>query len=31
MDDDGKVLLSHARAAVEHAHKDGGNRSLMAE
>jgi len=31
MDDDGKVLLSHARAAVEHAHQDGGNRSLMAE
>lgn len=31
MDDEGKVLLSHARAAVEHAHKDGGNRSLMAE
>lgn len=31
MDDDGKVLLSHARAAVEHAHKEGGNRSLMAE
>ncbi len=31
MDDEGKVLLSHARAAVEHAHQDGGNRSLMAE
>ena len=31
MDDEGKVLLSHARAAVEHAHKEGGNRSLMAE
>lgn len=31
MDDEGKILVSHARAAVEQAHKEGGNRSLMAE
>ncbi|MCA9814820.1 MAG: diguanylate cyclase [Cyanobacteriota/Melainabacteria group bacterium] len=31
MDDEGKILMSHARAAVEQAHKEGGNRSLMAE
>lgn len=31
MDDEGKILLSHARAAVEQAHREGGNRSLMAE
>lgn len=31
MDDDGSVLLSHARAAVNHAHNSGGNMTLMAE
>ena len=31
MDDEGKILLSHARAAVEHAHSQGGNTSLLAE
>lgn len=31
MDDEGKVLLSHARAAVSHGHANGGNISLKAE
>lgn len=31
MDDDGSVLMSHARAAVSHAHNSGGNMTLMAE
>lgn len=31
MDDEGKVLLSHARAAVSHGHMNGGNISLKAE
>ncbi|MBK7750273.1 MAG: response regulator [Candidatus Obscuribacter sp.] len=31
MDDDGSVLMSHARAAVSHAHASGGNMTLMAE
>lgn len=31
MDDEGKVLLSHARAAVAHGHMSGGNVSLKAE
>ncbi len=31
MDDDGSLLMSHARAAVAHAHKSGGNLTLMAE
>lgn len=31
MDDSGKLLMSHARAAVAHAHKSGGNMTLMAE
>ncbi len=31
MDDDGSVLMSHARAAVNHAHNSGGNMTLMAE
>lgn len=31
MDDDGKVLLSHARAAVAEGHKAGGNITLKAE
>lgn len=31
MDDEGKILLSHARAAVSHGHMNGGNISLKAE
>ena len=31
MDDRGNLLLSHARAAVQHAHNTGGNMTLMAE
>jgi len=31
MDDEGRVLLSHARAAVSHGHMNGGNISLKAE
>lgn len=31
MDDEGKVILSHARAAVAHGHANGGNMSLKAE
>jgi GGDEF domain-containing protein len=31
MDDHGKLLMSHARAAVAHAHTSGGNMTLMAE
>lgn len=31
MDDDGSLLMSHARAAVAHAHASGGNMTLMAE
>jgi diguanylate cyclase (GGDEF)-like protein len=31
MDDEGKVILSHARAAVSHGHANGGNMSLKAE
>jgi diguanylate cyclase (GGDEF)-like protein len=31
MDDEGKLLMSHGRAAVEHAHSSGGNMTLMAE
>ncbi len=31
MDDEGKILLSHARAAVAHGHMSGGNVSLKAE
>ena len=31
MDDEGKLMMSHARAAVLHAHKSGGNMTLMAE
>lgn len=31
MDDEGKLMMSHARAAVNHAHNSGGNMTLMAE
>jgi len=31
MDDEGKLLMSHGRAAVDHAHSSGGNMTLMAE
>jgi diguanylate cyclase (GGDEF)-like protein len=31
MDDQGKLMMSHARAAVSHAHNSGGNMTLMAE
>lgn len=31
MDDDGKVLLSHARAALQQGHNSGGNVTLMAQ
>ena len=31
MDDEGKLMMSHARAAVAHAHSSGGNMTLMAE
>lgn len=31
MDDEGKVLLSHARAALQQGHNSGGNVTLMAE
>ena len=30
MDDEGKILLSHARAALTQAHTTGGNVTLMA-
>lgn len=31
MDDDGKLMMGHARAAMNAAHEEGGNMSLMAE
>jgi hypothetical protein len=31
MDDDGKMLMSHARAAVSQGHLSGGNVTLKAE
>lgn len=31
MDEEGKILISHARTAVTHAHSQGGNVTLMAE
>ncbi len=31
MDDEGKLLMGHARAAMAAAHEEGGNMSLMAE
>jgi hypothetical protein len=31
MDDEGKILLSHARAALQQGHLSGGNVTLKAE
>jgi hypothetical protein len=31
MDEDGKVLMAHARAALQQGHNGGGNVTLMAQ